>query len=173
MKNLIKIFAILISLNFSALGSFAKADSLLKVFVFLSEKCPVCQSSTLELNRLAEKFESSQVRFVGVFPNTDISNEQSVKDFKNKYKLNFDMEIDENQIITNKLKATVTPQVFVIEEISGKIIYSGKIDNSFERVGKRRKVVTEYYLDSALENYLNQKLINPVLTNPVGCYISF
>ncbi len=160
-------------MSFSALGSFAKANSILKVFVFLSEKCPVCQSSTLELNRLVKKFESSQVHFEGVFPNTDISNEQSIKDFKNKYKLKFNLQIDENQIITKKLNATVTPQVFVIEEISGKIIYSGKIDNSFERVGKRRKVVTEYYLDSALENYLNQKPINPVLTNPVGCYISF
>ena len=152
--------------------SFAIEKSKLKVYIFLSEKCPICQSSTLELNRILKKYPSELLQFEGIFPNLDLSNMESMTEFKRKYQLQFPLELDINQLLVKKFNATVTPQVFLVETQTEKIIYSGKIDNSYERVGKRRKVVNEHFLESAIENYQNQISISPVQTNPVGCYIN-
>jgi len=126
----------------------------------------------LELNRILKKYPSELLQFEGIFPNLDLSNMESMTEFKRKYQLQFPLELDINQLLVKKFNATVTPQVFLVETQTEKIIYSGKIDNSYERVGKRRKVVNEHFLESAIENYQNQISISPVQTNPIGCYIN-
>ncbi len=168
-QTLLLIILITFSISFQ---SFAIEKSKLKVYIFLSEKCPICQSSTLELNRILKKYPSELLQFEGIFPNLDLSNMESMAEFKRKYQLQFPLELDINLVLVKKFNATVTPQVFLVETQTEKIIYSGKIDNSYERVGKRRKVVNEHFLESAIENYYNQISISPVQTNPIGCYIN-
>jgi peroxiredoxin len=140
------------------------------VFVFLSETCPICQSYTLPLKSLYEKYHSQNVQFIGVFPNY-YSTQKDVDEFKNKYHIPFLLVKDKEGILTNKLNATITPQVF-IQTKSDSTIYSGRIDNSFYAIGKRRNIVTIMDLDDALSQYLAKKTIQNPKTQAVGCIIT-
>ena len=142
------------------------------VYVFLSESCPICQNITKELKDLHKEFAEKEFDFIGIMPNLSISNVESIKKFKNKYDLPFNLKLDREHSLTKELSATITPEVFVIRKSDNKILYSGKIDNSYERVGKRRTVVTEHYLKDALKSISNGVTPNPTYTKAVGCFIN-
>jgi thiol-disulfide isomerase/thioredoxin len=150
--------------------SFAQKDSL-TVYVFLAETCPICQNQTASLRDLYEEFYAKGIRFVGVFPNETITDEKQILAFKKKYKLPFEVIIDKNQTITTSFGATITPEVFVFNNNSQKTLYSGKIDNSYERIGRRRQVVTAFYLKDALSQILNNQIVTNSKTDAVGCFI--
>lgn len=147
------------------------SDSI-EVIVFLSETCPICRQSTKSLNMLAEKFNKQGIVFKGVFPNSYISTADTRKIFAKKYKINFSLIPDPGYKITDALQASVTPEVFIRHMYTGKVVYQGKIDNMFEEVGKRRQVVTEYYVEDALNKLLQGKKPAIAYTDAIGCFIT-
>jgi len=147
------------------------ADSI-TVYVFLLETCPICQSITLELKSMYAKFQAKGIAFIGIFPNASMSNNASIAEFKKKYTIPFELKIDNKQKLTKQFAATVTPTVVVVRNVNQQILYQGKINDSFEAIGKRRQVITAHYLNSALEHILQNKPANPAETKPVGCFIS-
>lgn len=141
----------------------------LTVYIFLSEICPICQSYTLPLKELYKKYSPKEIRFIGVFPNY-YAHVDSIASFKNKYNIPFELFIDQNAKLTTRLGATITPEVF-IESFENKILYSGRIDDSFVALGKRRKVITSNDLDDALNCILTNKEIKLKKTQAIGCII--
>ena len=159
-----------VALVFFALVTSARASaSVATVYIFLSETCPICQSATLGLRSLYKEYHGRGIEFVGVFPNVGVSNAASIEKFAKKYQLDFSLKPDENQELTWRFAATVTPQVFV--EKGTEVVYRGKIDNGFERIGKRRQVITEQYLKNALDEVLQNRPVTIPETEPVGCFI--
>lgn len=152
-------------------GQAQKQDSI-RVYVFLSETCPICQSSTIELRSLYTDYHDKGIAFSGLFPSQAMSTEQTRQKFEKKYHIPFALTADKDQKMATHLAATITPEVFVIRERDNTILYRGKVDNSYESMGKRRQVVTDHYLKNALENILRGKPADPVRTAPVGCFIS-
>jgi peroxiredoxin len=148
----------------------AQTDSIM-VYVFLSETCPICQNQTLSLRDLNDDFAPKGIKIIGVFPNIEMSDSTSIFRFKKKYKLNFGVQLDDNQLLSSKLQASVTPQVFVVRKNTQEILYEGKIDNSFERVGKRRQIITDFYLRDALTQIIQNQCVTLKKTEPVGCFI--
>lgn len=146
-----------------------KQDSLI-VYLFLSETCPICQSISQEIRFLVKENRKNPVKFIGVFP-SKLSNEQSRSKFSKKYNLDFDLIGDTALAITTNLKASITPEVVVMKKNNNEIVYRGLIDNSFASIGKRRKVVTEFYLRDALFAFHSQIPLSLTVTKPVGCII--
>ena len=142
----------------------------LTVYIFLSESCPICQSYTLPLKELHKKYKETNVKFVGLFPNY-YSEADSIAAFKIRYDIPFDLLVDKNGEQAKRFNATITPQVFV-ESWEHKVLYSGRIDDSFYAIGKRRKVITSNDLDVALTFILNDKKLRSEKTQAVGCIIS-
>jgi len=141
------------------------------VYIFLSETCPISQFYTLTLKELHQAFADENLKFTGVFPNAE-STPETIAEFKARYSLPFSLLPDPKQELTKALKAGITPEVVVKNEVSGEILYKGRIDNSYFRVGKRRDKVTEEDLKKALtEIKNNQKVSNPI-SAAVGCYIT-
>jgi hypothetical protein len=68
-----------------------------------------------------------------------------------------------------KLTATVTPEVFLIRNDS--VMYHGRIDDSFVRVGKRRAHVKNRELRNALEAILQGQQPEVSHVPAVGCII--
>jgi peroxiredoxin len=141
------------------------------VYVFLSETCPICQSITLELKDLYATYHDKGVEFEGLFPNNKVSTEATRRAFEAKYHIPFLLYPDMEQRMAKKYAATTTPQVFVVRMQDNTVLYSGKVDNSFESLGRRRTVVTRHYLRDALDHILSNKSADPLHTMPVGCYI--
>lgn len=143
----------------------------LTVYIFLSETCPICQSVTNELKKLHQQYGPMQVEFIGLFPDGILSDSETRAAFSKKYGLSFPLQLDSGQLFTRKFHAEITPEVVVVNNETETILYRGKVDNSFASLGKRRTVVTEYYLRNALESWMAGKKILLSETQPVGCII--
>ena len=121
------------------------------------------------MRNLEQKFSSQDLKFFGVFAQEWYSPVE-VKNFALKYKLEFEMLFDNGNKLAQALGATVTPEVFVLNAHS-EVIYSGKIDNWINDLGKKKLEVSDYYLENALVAWQNGKAISPKHTEPIGCLI--
>lgn len=143
----------------------------ISVYVFLEEKCPISQYYSLSLRELYEEYHAQGVSFAAYFP-FESSTTEKVKAYKEKYQLPFKCKVDENQYTALAMEATITPEVFVLDE-KGELKYQGRIDNAFERPGKRRRVVTNFELKDAIKSLLAGEEPKVGKTQAVGCYITF
>lgn len=136
-------------------------------FVFLSPECPLCKNYMLTLNDLVKKYP--QVIIIGIVPGKSYTL-QDIKQFADDYKAGFDIYLDQSKALTKVLKAKVTPETIVIDQ-KGNVRYRGLIDNWQAKLGVKRKVITEHYLDDALAQ-INQTSYKYMETAPVGCLIN-
>lgn len=165
MRELILLLLILCSSNLHA-----KEDSL-RLYIFLLEKCQICSASMPAIQEIHKEFSGENFEMVGVFSNVKISNEAGIDSFKMVHNVEFDLIFDKDQEYLKKFNATITPEVILVDTKSDAIIYRGKIDNLYERVGKRRGVVTEHYLQKAIKSHLEGNPVKISETEPVGCFI--
>lgn len=156
---------------FSLLQLNAQKDSI-TVYYFLAEECVICQQYTPTMNRLYASYNSEDLSFVGLFPNR-FSKEEGIKNFKVKYNIEFPLKREFFQSKTKLFGAEITPEVVVYNETKAKIIYKGRIDNLFVRVGKRRRVVTKTELEDVLKSLVTGESMHVKNTSSIGCYINF
>lgn len=140
------------------------------VFIFLHDECLISQYYTLTLNDLHKEYASKNIRFVGVFPN-EISSKEDIITFRNKYNIKFELIKDKDFFVTNKLGATLTPEVFVMNSETEEILYKGRIDNSYFRVGKRRTVTSSSELKDVLIALTNGDEVTVEDQVSIGCFI--
>lgn len=144
----------------------------ISVYIFLAETCPISQFYTLTLKELHKEFASERLTFKGIFPGKE-STKESVTAFNKKYELPFPLLLDSEQKLAKALNATITPEVIVKNEISGEILYQGRIDDSYFKVGKKRPAAREHDLRNALIELKNNQPVSKPKTEAVGCYITF
>ncbi|MEM8525506.1 MAG: redoxin domain-containing protein [Bacteroidota bacterium] len=143
-----------------------------KVYIFLLEDCVISQYYTLQLRELHEKYASDEIEFIGVFPNR-FSKPETIEQFKKEYKIPFELKYDYYQTLAKKMGAKVTPEVVVYDEKKAEIIYKGRIDNTYFRVGKRRQVTTTSELTDVLQALQNRLPLSTKNTVAIGCYIKY
>lgn len=146
-------------------GSFAGK---LRVIVFLAPECPLSQQSTLPLKKLQEKY-GNLLSIVGVFAGTDYE-DAAYQNFKEKYQISFDLLKDEDFKLVKLLKATITPQLFLLDN-GGQLLYNGAIDNKVVRLGFTRNSATKHYVEDAISSYTNHLPIALKETKAIGCLI--
>jgi len=138
------------------------------VYIFYAPECPLSQKYTLTIASLFTKF-GNKVKFIGVFPGSEESIGQ-FQEFKIKYKINYPLIKDEKLELISALKATVTPEAFLIDSY-GKIVYHGAIDDWAIKLGKTKQQATVNYLENAIEGLLNNTAVETRYVKPIGCYI--
>jgi len=139
------------------------------VIAFLSPECPLCISYSRNLKATHDRFAAQDVALVGVFAGKWFS-QQEVGAFATKYDLAFPMVLDADNGLAKRLRATITPEVFVMNS-QGQVLYSGGIDNRMNALGKMKQEVTAHYLDDAIAAALDGREISPAKTKAVGCLI--
>ena len=157
---------VLLSINHATISA---QNSVATVYIFLSPQCPICKKQTIYLKELYQNYAIRNIRFKGIFP-PKMASKKDIEDFRKKFEIPFELELDKKNTLSNKFSATVTPQVFFTDSLH-QVIYSGAINNWFPDVGTHRQVITENYLGDAIDNYLNGLTINTRVTKPVGCFI--
>jgi thiol-disulfide isomerase/thioredoxin len=141
----------------------------LKAYVFLSDECPMCQGYAPVLNQLHADFSEKGVEIIGVFPNY-YATDSSILAYKTEYNIQFKIQKDSAFSLTNRFKASITPQVF-LENTEGSLLYAGQIDDAYFRAGKRRGMTSEHYLKAAIEAVLANKKPAISTTKSIGCVI--
>ncbi len=173
MKSKFLFFAtcLIFSFNIAFAEPPVEVQGRISIYVFLHENCIISQFYTLPLKELHTTFASEQIQFIGLFPNHS-SQPKSIQQFKEKYQIPFELKTDHTRQITNSLNATVTPEVVIYNESQNQILYQGRIDNSYARVGKKRQITTSSELKDALEAIVSDTPILTPKTQAVGCFIN-
>lgn len=152
------------------------------IIFFLGTNCPITQNTTIEINRLFDKYTDTHLNdnsnqnknkkefeFKAVFPNLD-DDTLLIKQFKTKYGIKFSCLIDTNQSLTNKFDMTTLPEVVVFYNDSN-VVYKGKIDDLYFDIGKRRQNTYKRILDLKLDSIYNNLLPVEKYVRPLGCVI--
>jgi thiol-disulfide isomerase/thioredoxin len=137
--------------------------------VFFDIECPICQNYTGRLQELYEKYKT-QIDFKIVYP-TKNTTRGDVRRFEREYSFKIPFVIDTEHIAVKKHDATTMPEVVFVSS-NNEILYRGAIDNQFIGLGKFRPTTTEKYLQNAIENWLNNRVVNLQKTEPIGCLIN-
>ena len=145
-----------------------KTTKELLVIAFLSPECPLCKNYSTKLVSLKNKYLKKAV-FIGIIPGS--FEQKDVIEFQKKYMPSWQLVRDTSLRLTHYLEGKVTPEVLVIDNKNGHLVYKGAIDNWLVSLGKPRNKVTNYYLDIALNNFISDKPSIP-FTKPVGCLIN-
>lgn len=163
------IFILLVAVHFQGVKAQEYSDSI-SVNFFLLDECRISQSISGEINFVTNQFNQDSFYFVAYFPNTS-STEEKIKSFLKDYKIDTPFFTDYDKTKSQFYGATIAPEVVVYDEKNQQLLYRGRIDNSFEKVGFRRQVVTTRDLRDVLIAILNQEEIKQKETKAIGCYI--
>ena len=143
------------------------------VLIFYSGKCAYGEYYLDRIIALKNEFSSKDIKFVLINSNnSDFVAEESVKEMKNftvQHNLNIPYLADKKKYVKNLLKASRTPEVFVLIP-SGqqfKVVYKGAIDDNPQSASD----VSHAYLQDALLNLLKNKPVEVNQTRPIGCLI--
>jgi peroxiredoxin len=134
------------------------------VIMFWSTECPFVQAYTDRINKLADDYRIKAVTFWAINSN----NTESMEDAKThaaEKGYPFPVLKDVNNIIADKLGATRTPEVFLLDK-QRFIFYHGRIDDS-----RDPEKVTSRDLKNALDEVLSGKDVNVKTTKSFGCTI--
>ncbi|MEO1449709.1 MAG: hypothetical protein AAFV07_09265 [Bacteroidota bacterium] len=153
----------------SVTPSTQQSDSI-TVYIFLHEDCIISQYYTLSLKELHTEYANPRLQFVGLFPNFS-SRPENIKAFGEKYQIPFPLKPDYFHQKKEALGATVTPEVVVVNEKTGKTLYQGRIDDTYARVGQRKRVTTITDLKDVLESIRDGQSILISYTQAIGCFI--
>ena len=127
---------------------------------------------TAEINRLYEAFHGDTFQFKAYFPNFS-SKPQKIEAFRKKFNLQLDCKTDYFKTKAKKFGATVVPEVVVFDEENDRILYRGRIDNSYEKIGTRRRIITRRDLFEVLTAIRLPAIIEKPEVPAVGCFINF
>lgn len=153
--------------------SYSWTGDSLSVYIFLNDECVISQFYTPELTRLYDTYHAKNVGFIGYFPSPSCSAEK-IRKFAEEYRLAFPLEGDYHKDLSRKLGIMVTPEVAVWDHRSDRLIYRGRIDDSYVRVGKRKLHPQQHDLQDILDAWLSGQVPAELeQTQAIGCFISF
>jgi len=139
------------------------------IFIFLSPDCPLCQGYAPAIRSLDSIYSKDSIKTYAIFPG-QLYSDESIKKFFSEFKLNIPYFIDDDFVLCEFMKATITPEAFIVNK-EGEVIYGGRIDNWAYELGKKRTTITQHDLSDALQNFISGKEIKNKNTEAVGCII--
>ena len=152
-----------------ALSDFSDAKVL--VIVFMCNHCPYVQAIWDRLVALQDQFADKGVQFVGINPNLNPKYEEEtfdkMKEYFDRYNMNFPYLQDASQEVAREYKAECTPDLYVFNA-DRKLAYHGRIDDNWQD----ESAVTKNELAEALESILvGSEVVEQSPT--IGCSIKW
>lgn len=144
-------------------------NAALSLFVFLSPECPLCKNYSPILNKLSDQF-AGRLKVYGLVPGLAYTG-SDLQHFAKEYQIVFPLLIDSKKEFSDYIKATITPEVVLVDK-SGAVIYRGAIDDWVRELGKKKLKPEEHYLENAINQYLNGSPVLVKKTIPKGCFIN-
>ena len=139
-------------------------DSKAIVVIFVATECPVSNAYNSRMESIYNDYKNKNVTLVGINSNKaeDIGR---IKEHAKSKGLTFPILKDEKNIIADKFRASVTPEVFVLNN-NFEVLYHGRIDDSRDESDVEKKD-----LRNALDEILSDKQVSDPVTKAFGCTI--
>jgi len=143
------------------------AHGLGTAFVFLSSECPISRQYIPELNRLAAGVDPEKIRFLGVLADRSVTRQSAVQ-FVDEFKIAFPVLFDASQELARQLRPDHVPEAFLVDA-DGKVVYSGRIDDLYADIDKRRSEPSSRDLRDAMNALSEGQTLAFRRAEPVGC----
>jgi hypothetical protein len=139
--------------------------------VFLSTECPIANGYIPELNRLYSRFKSENpgVELYGVISDRSTTRERAAK-HSDQFKPTFPVLFDASGDLAAELGPTHTPEAFVFDH-AGKLVYRGRIDDTYAALGKKRDKASQHDLADAITAASSSQAPPSPRSEPVGCRV--
>ena len=134
------------------------------VLMFIATQCPVSNAYNARMVDLYNDYSKRGISFVAINSNKQESVEE-IKDHAKEHGFQFPVLKDWNNVIADRLQASVTPEIYILNS-NYEILYHGRIDDS-----QRESQVKSRDLRVALDNILAGKAITVTTTKAFGCTI--
>jgi peroxiredoxin len=134
------------------------------VLMFIATQCPVSNGYNERMVALNKDYASEGVIFVGINSNKQESVEE-IRNHSKEHGFEFTVLKDWNNVVADKLEASVTPEIYVLNP-KLEVLYHGRIDDS-----QRENRVTSKDLRVALDLVLAGKPVEVAETKAFGCSI--
>ncbi len=138
------------------------------VIVCLSLECPISNEYVPTINAIAKAYQDKGVSFFGIDPNGGETLEE-IAAYAQQQKLPFPVVKDAGGKVSRRLLYSVTPEARVFDQ-SGKLVYSGRIDDRYRRGGATDENVAKD-LEKALDEVLAGEPVSQSRTKAIGCPI--
>lgn len=132
--------------------------------IFVSTRCPVSNDYNERMAKLNADYASKGITFLGINANVKEDVEE-IKEHASKNGFKFALLKDIDNVVADLYAATVTPEVFVIDN-KGILRYHGRIDDS-----RDADEVSSNDLRVALDALLSGKDVARAETKAFGCSI--
>lgn len=133
------------------------------VVIFLSAQCPVVKAYNQRINEISDEYKAKGINFIGINSNATESPDWVRSHAVENYK--FSVLIDKNNILADKLGASVTPEAYYVDQ-NGILLYHGAIDNDRSATN-----ITENYLKNGLDLFLSGQRPLKTTARAFGCGI--
>ena len=170
-KTIASLFLIMTSFSLALSQKVHYSDSI-SVKFFMLDECRICQNYGPDFKKLYDVYASDEISFVGYFPNFS-SKKKNIDKFKKTFSIPFELKTDYYKTQTKKFGAEILPTVVVYDEKKKIVLYAGRIDDRYHKIGKQKRVITSYDLINALDSIIADKPILIKNTQPIGCFINF
>lgn len=165
-------FVVLLIFSTLAFKQSDEIDKRYTVYIFLLDDCRISEYYTPELNKLHAEYSNDSIEFIGLFPNFS-SKPAQIDAFQETYSISFPLKTDYYKQKTKEFGVRVTPEVVIFDNIKQSVLYKGRIDNSYFKVGRRRTVINKFELRNALNAIQEGTEIEITETEAIGCFINF
>ena len=138
------------------------------VVAFLGIECPLAKQYSVRLQELSKEYASKGVTFLGVDANSQDAPTE-IASFVRRQGLEFPFLIDIGSKLAERLGATRTPEVVVLDQ-NRAVRYRGRIDDQFQ-IGVIRDKADRQELRNAVDALLAGNPVSVSETQPIGCLI--
>lgn len=155
--------------NSSVNNLLAEGRGKVLVFVFVRTDCPISNRYAPVLHQIQKQFGQAAI-FRLVFPDKNEAPDK-IRKYLRDYGYDVPAIRDLDHALAKRTMARVTPEAAVFNQ-RGELVYHGRVDNLYERIGQARRAATTHELSDAIE--AASKGASPSVTSAdaVGCFIS-
>lgn len=140
------------------------------VLIFISHDCPICNAYAPEMERIRSKYAKT-VSFNLVYSEGRLTAQAATSHAKEFSLSGFKLFLDPRSKAADACGATITPQA-VLFDSTGKVQYSGRIDDKYYALGQQKPQAEIHDLRDAIDDVLNHRKAKNPHTIPIGCYIA-
>lgn len=139
------------------------------VVVFLATRCPISNGTLPTMGRVATRFKPRGIEFYGVVSDPVVTREAAAK-HHTEFHIPFPVLFDASGSLKKCLQPTHTPQAIVLSP-TGDVLYTGRIDDRFASLGRKREGDVRVDLEEALADIVAGRNVAVPETKPIGCLL--
>ncbi len=148
-----------------------RVDGKANALFFISSECPISNAFAREIARICDGYKSKGVACDLVYVDPSIGDGQALRHSQEYGHGDYPKIVDRKHELVKAAGVTVTPEVAVVDG-KGKVVYRGRIDDSFAALGQPRRAVKDADLRNALDAVVAGKPVEKPETKALGCFIS-